>query len=197
MGWEAFPGKTKAIGKYHGAGPIRTTFWYGQCAEWNANFIEVATTYELIIDKYLVLCVGVVVPVQETRPRQRSRWPVKKILADQGPPHYLPTQRAARRRTHEIVTWIQKNLEAYAFRCILSSIWCTCSRDRMDTWNEQMRAMYWTKCWYYRRYTYMLVYNHWIVRALYGHRCVTSGNSNAPEVSMTCQKSIPESRWTH
>ena len=86
---------------YHGAGPIRTTFWYGQCAEWNANFIEVATTYELIIDKYLVLCVGVVVPVQETRPRQRSRWPVKSHLGCQGSPYYLPTQRTARRRAHK------------------------------------------------------------------------------------------------
>ena len=58
---------------YHGAGPLRTKSWYGQCAEWNADIVDAATTYELIVDKYLVLCVGVVVPVQETRPRQRSR----------------------------------------------------------------------------------------------------------------------------
>ena len=52
----------------------------------------------LCVDKYFVICLGIVVPVQEIRLRQRSRWMAKSWLGYQGPPTYLPA------RTHFVCT---------------------------------------------------------------------------------------------
>ena len=48
--------------------PIRITFYCELCAKWNADVIGADTAYETIVDKCFVLCVGIVMPVQETRP---------------------------------------------------------------------------------------------------------------------------------
>ena len=48
-------------------------FLFGQCAECNAGVFGAFNTYLVFFDKKLVLCVGIVVPVQESRPRYRSR----------------------------------------------------------------------------------------------------------------------------
>ena len=47
--------------------PIRITSYCEQCAESNADVIGAATAYELIFDTCFVICVGIVVPVQEIR----------------------------------------------------------------------------------------------------------------------------------
>ena len=49
--------------------PIRITFYCAQCAELNDDVIGEATAYELNFYKYYVLRSGIVVSVQETRPR--------------------------------------------------------------------------------------------------------------------------------
>ena len=46
---------------------IRIAFYREQCAEWNADVIGEVTAYKSFFDKYFVLCVDIVVPVQETR----------------------------------------------------------------------------------------------------------------------------------
>ena len=67
-----FPEVLKRIRRVSRCTPIKEHLLV-RAAERNDDIMVVTSTYELLFDKYFVLCVYIVVPVQEFCPRQRSR----------------------------------------------------------------------------------------------------------------------------